>query len=196
MRKVIIGMAIAVLAASAQASYLYWQVNLGNLSTSDGGSTYTFNGHNVADFTIGIKDNTGATVAHATSYGYYSSVSDAYVTFTPSTSASVANVKGNTYLVATIDSQYAQSNSSYSYYIEINGYDSVYKNETNYGMIGQSESLSYADAVSMGRISSDLHSMAAAAQAWTGGAYAAPEPTSGLLLLVGGALLALRRRRA
>lgn len=30
---------------------------------------------------------------------------------------------------------------------------------------------------------------------WTGGSYSVPEPTSGILLLVGGALLALRRRR-
>jgi len=31
---------------------------------------------------------------------------------------------------------------------------------------------------------------------WSGGSYSVPEPTSGLLLLIGGALLALRRRRA
>ncbi len=30
---------------------------------------------------------------------------------------------------------------------------------------------------------------------WQGGAYAVPEPTSGLLVMLGGALLALRRRR-
>ena len=30
---------------------------------------------------------------------------------------------------------------------------------------------------------------------WTGGSYAVPEPSSGLLILIGGALLALRRRR-
>lgn len=30
---------------------------------------------------------------------------------------------------------------------------------------------------------------------WTGGAYSVPEPSSGLLILIGGALLALRRRR-
>lgn len=30
---------------------------------------------------------------------------------------------------------------------------------------------------------------------WTGGAFASPEPTSGLLMLLGGALLALRRRK-
>ncbi|MDO5318533.1 MAG: PEP-CTERM sorting domain-containing protein [bacterium] len=30
---------------------------------------------------------------------------------------------------------------------------------------------------------------------WTGGSYSVPEPSSGLLILIGGALLALRRRR-
>lgn len=30
---------------------------------------------------------------------------------------------------------------------------------------------------------------------WTGGTYSVPEPSSGLLILIGGALLALRRRR-
>ena len=30
---------------------------------------------------------------------------------------------------------------------------------------------------------------------WSGGAYSVPEPSSGLLILIGGALLALRRRR-
>ena len=76
-----------------------------------------------------------------------------------------------------------------TYYIEVMGYDQS-------TVIGVSEGLTYEQAISQNRLIDDLSSMAASVQAWTGSSYAAPEPTSGLLLLLGGALLALKRRRA
>lgn len=65
-------------------------------------------------------------------------------------------------------------------------------NEGAWDTVGVSSSLAYSDVnqytVDLGAIAPVLP------QAWTGGSYAAPEPTSALLMLIGLAGLALKRR--
>lgn len=186
-------MAVTMAAFASQASYLFWQVNLadeGLTKVSEG--NYTFNNNAVTGFRVagvsGAEDTYtaytwgGSTAADSVgrlktgtgyaSYGGY---------------ATAANASGNTYLVADVTTISA---STYTYYVEILGAGS---SVIGVGTTG----LTYADAVTQGRLVNSLSDIGASPlEAWTGGAYAAPEPTSGLLLLVGGALLALRRRRA
>lgn len=82
---------------------------------------------------------------------------------------------------------------AWSFYIEMCNYNS---DDDSYSTVAKSQSYSYQDLVSAGYVATDFANansvMTAAAGANMG---AIPEPSSGLLLLMGGAMLALRRRR-
>ena len=81
----------------------------------------------------------------------------------------------------------------YSYYVELVS-DSVVVSSS----IGDISNNSYSALVTAGSIGTDSSWVATVAkqQAWKGGTQAVPEPTSGLLTLIGMALLGLRRKRA
>lgn len=75
-----------------------------------------------------------------------------------------------------------------SFYIEL-----VKWNEGAWNTVGVSESLAYSDINSY---TVDLNAIAPTLPAaWTGGTYSVPEPTSGVLMLLGLAGLALKRRK-
>lgn len=188
MKKVLFGLAVAMAASFAHASYLYWQITDAGLK--DG----TFNSNTITGYRVVALDSAynytpGVAEGHSALTTYY--VNDAGTDWaTGETVGKGVAISGNAYanLNPTVDATTYDYTTGYTYYIEVMGYNNT--------VIGVSEGLAYNDAVSQGRLVNDLSSMAASVKAWTGGSYAAPEPTSGLLLLVGGALLALRRRRA
>ena len=62
--------------------------------------------------------------------------------------------------------------------------------------VGGSQAKSYNDLVSAGSVAPNALNIGTVdLTAWTGTSYAVPEPSGALLMLVGGSLLALRRRR-
>lgn len=77
----------------------------------------------------------------------------------------------------------------YSFYIELVNYNSGAKDVLGYG-----ETIAYDKMVEKGFIL-DTPLSITTANIWHGGTYAAPEPTTGLLMLFGLAGLALKRRK-
>jgi len=84
----------------------------------------------------------------------------------------------------------AYSTGSYSFFVELFNYEGG-----TLVSVGHGDYYSYTQLLDSGYISTGGLSPTMATATFTGGNYI-PEPTSGLLLLFGGALLALRRRRA
>ena len=85
-------------------------------------------------------------------------------------------------------------NDSYSFFVEMANY-----NNGTWENVATGQTISYTDLVSSGYVATgaiDANTAAANASNFNMGAAGdVPEPSSGLLLLVGGAMLALRRRR-
>ncbi len=191
MKKFIVGFALVMAAMSSQASYLYWQITSTEQTSFSNG---TFNGHEIAGFRMtAVNNDTGASTV-LNSYAYNPGTSShAVITASGSPdSTGGAYVGENTAYNVSLAADITNYQSGYSYYIEVVGYDSsVYTTGDHSGTIGISE----AYATSVGAITTDLQSVMVMPTAWTGGTYAAPEPTSGLLLLVGASLLALKRRK-
>ncbi|MCR5114072.1 MAG: PEP-CTERM sorting domain-containing protein [Bacteroidales bacterium] len=82
---------------------------------------------------------------------------------------------------------------AYLFYVEMSNYNSA--NDT-YETVATGYKWGYGDLVSSGYIATgalDVNTVIATASA--GNLADAPEPSSGLLLVIGGAMLALRRRR-
>ena len=89
----------------------------------------------------------------------------------------------------------AYASTEYSFYVEMLNY-----NETDgWTSQGTGSTYTYDQLVSSGYVATGLidatTAMANAATSNFGSSGAIPEPSSGLLLLIGGAMLALRRRR-
>lgn len=83
-------------------------------------------------------------------------------------------------------------NSSYSFFVELANYTG-----SSLGSDNRAYTYTYNELVSNGYIATNPFDSSSAAAAASGANLGAPtpEPTSGMLLLIGGSLLALRRRR-
>ena len=162
---------VVLAAAAAQADLLYWQVatteSSGTYTATDGGIDYTY-----AKLMVST-DPASSLNSSLEGYGSYSQIS-------------AASFADDMAAIATIDSSY----SSKSFWIEL--YDSSDK------LVGKSAQASYdslSTYISQSEFSSNW-SMASGG-GWDGGTAGfspVPEPTSGMLMLLGAALLGLRRR--
>ncbi len=85
---------------------------------------------------------------------------------------------------------------AYLFYVEMSNYNSA---NNTYDTVATGYKYGYGDLVSSGYVAANplevTSAQAAASQVNLGSASPVPEPSSGLLLLIGGAMLALRRRR-
>jgi len=155
----------ATVAAVADVQALYWQV------------TPESNVNNV-DFTaaaLGYDDGNGGT-------GYLPNGSS-------SGNEWIAGNNGTTELSAAILGDASADYSGWSFFIELQNYDS----ENGWYTSGRSDTVRY-NQISASSFSTSSSLSTVAPTAWSP-SVPVPEPTSGLLMLVGGALLALRRRR-
>lgn len=174
MKKILFALAVAVCAISAQASYLYWQVDTGAMGITAENSNYYFNGHQITG--INFMDVESGTVLNAydVADGYKATGMD-MIQYSDSTWVVDLNTSGAT---------------GYAFYVELIGYDNaVYGADT--GTIGVTAT--YEASTMKEYIGSSLHSVPAAI--WHGGAVAAPEPTSAMMILLGLAGLALKRKQ-
>lgn len=177
MKKILFALALAFAAVSAQASYLYWQVdssNLGTLGITDTGSSYLFNGNTITG--VNIKDAETGTALNS------------YLVPTGDTATDTDLIASGGAIWA-IDLNTTGSTVS-AFYVELIGYDSVVYGD-GIGTIGVTAT--YAVSTMKEYIGSSLHSVPAAI--WHGGAVAAPEPTSAMMILLGLAGLALKRKK-
>ena len=157
--RLILAGALVLVASSASADTLYWQV------TADSGQQF--------DEAWLVADNgTKTYVDNAESDGGNPS---------------------STQLIQSDISNY--TGEGWSFYIEMCNYNSQ---DDTYTTVATGNSYSYDQLLSSGYVATDsvnANSVMTAASAANMGAGDVPEPSSGLLLLMGGAMLALRRRR-
>ena len=78
---------------------------------------------------------------------------------------------------------------AWSFFVELYNYDS-----TTLNFVSTSETKTYAQLLEDGNIIPDALGVGNM-HVWTGGTYSVPEPTSGLLMMLGFALVGLRRRK-
>lgn len=182
MKKLILIVGVISAAFAANASYLYWQV-------SEGAYTESYDSARLI-FTDGIINNWGEYSAKVNS-GVITADGE-YHAYSPAQEK--VGISSDVAYVANIGS--LTSGSSYSYWIEL------YNNNTRVALsdIGYinsytgSESTTpfvYADA---SNLTTSLSEVATAAVWHSGGYRAVPEPTSGLMLLLGAAMLGLKRK--
>ena len=201
MNKVFVIAFSVLIACASKADYLYWQVSddiVGDESFGKGGSdAYAVGVYNAAG---GIGE-----LAAAVRYGvagtdvatWGTAIGEKY-----STDGKPASEINDSYIVGdflgannaeSIDlSQFGTDLEDYSFYIEL------YRYGANgwYG-VARSEVASYTDLRTAGYIiNMDVGSpVIEDTQIWQGSGYQIPEPTSGMLVMLGLSLLGLRRKR-
>lgn len=177
MKNFLIAGLVLLAATAAHASILYWQVNASDLTTA------------IQDYNDKWKPATELTADNITGARLVQ-VSDGSESAVMAVSAGDFGAKQDYELPFDVDA----AGKNYSYYIEI-----ISNASGSYSPVAKSQMLTYADLVALDPKvvytgnEMDIPKMSV----WTGGAYtAAPEPTSGLLVLIGVGLLGLKRKRA
>ena len=149
MKKHFVIFGLALCALSAQASYLYWQVDSGDYSLVYGGT-------DISGATIYAVDAGGGMIG-----------------------------KQNAQIGDTMAFDVGDGWSNYSFYVEVmrSSGGVVATSEQKYGNLDKFIG------------DTNLLSTVPMAQVWHGGTIVVPEPTSGFLMMVGLALLGLKRRK-
>lgn len=171
---------LVILSARADVEVLWWQVGdpLDDSSLSDVA---------VTTFHEGVKSaaDLGVTEARIRVVG-----TDEYLMMMPFDGISDPAMPVPADWYASVVSPYASE--TYSFAIELGNWD--WDNGT-WTMIATSEAVSYRDLKTGGHIAAWDGTDPAAPSVWQPASYVIPEPSGGMLMLMGFALLALRRRR-
>ena len=177
MKKLLLFALICAFAQMSNAAYLYWQVSDADISGASAATSWLNDEYDLSVNAAKIysSSNGGETWTAQTIY-----LNDASV-------GTVAPVPNQTMYAIDIGDNIG---SGYSYYVELGNYSgSVWSIAAK----SASEQISYT-ATGDTAIVTSLSDMTRVSP-WHAGSYsAAPEPTSGLMLLLGAAMLGLRRR--
>ena len=167
-KKILVAFAVAASAMFASAGVLYWQVEGENE-----GDTFT-------SATLYTSTDRNATGASATALG---TVSEANGTLFTDEQGTYSDQ------MQTDISAYSGNSPEYYFFVEMANYNG---GDTKKGYV-----YSYTDLVNAGYVATNPFDSASvvASSAVANMGSSTPEPTSGMLLLIGGSLLALRRRR-
>lgn len=193
MKKLMMAVAIVCAAVCAQAATANWKVSAANIFNGTGstdasakfsGTAYFFDATAKTQEALfeDFAANTGMNFAAATGYLASGTVASGVIN---------ANTAANQF------SKFDQGSGTHDFYIAIVNGDNIYLSDTKSVAAGSTDS---AVTITFGSQNATTlpKSSAAALEGYQGtGLWSvAPEPTSGLLMLIGMGALALRRRRA
>ena len=183
---------LGCLTASAEDSYLYWMVDVGDALVYAQGRGAQISSVQLKYFNdtgdsgyLNLLAQNGASLGESVAWGADTTTPNSVLQYNEigggSTDPGDVSVCG---FWASLSSQTGWKN-GYSFVVELFN-DSTW--------VGQSAELSYNDAVTEGLIS--FGKMTPPPIPWAAATFAVPEPNSALLMLLGCAVLALRRRRS
>ena len=192
MKKILFGLSIAVAAMSSQASYLLWQVT-DTVVTSDE-CLSTLAEDKTASYVTRLRAGQGTDASTFSTYmdngTFAAGVQDtgfALGTFNQAPSLSEAAGGAMKVDLGTI----AEDQSAQMYYVEILKWNDA---SQKFDTVAVSQMKSYVDLSDDGYIGTEMKDIPNIA-IWAGSGYAVPEPTGGMLVLMGLAFLGLKRRR-
>lgn len=183
MNKLIAGFVVALAAVTANASYLYWQVDTG--AGDNTASAFSYEGARIGYF----KNSDGA------NYGDLAAMAEAkpsIITWDSSAYGTPDKSMGGM-AEFQIDAPTFSDPSSFSFFIELVNYN---ESSQKFEHVAYSEVLTYDNLVAKNYVDTGLKADFVPT-IWHGGTYnAVPEPTGALLMALGLAFLGLKRRMA